>query len=125
MPKKLTLSLLSFALLVFAGATGRYTGTWTSDASGSGGKLAITISGTDLTQASFTFQGQDVKTKPISLKIDGDQVEMSFEYDLDGAVLRSRMTGTLTGKTIKGKYKSANADGSSPVDEGTWEVTQQ
>ncbi|MDQ6678019.1 MAG: hypothetical protein M3Z09_12045 [Acidobacteriota bacterium] len=125
MLKRLAVCFLPLALLVLAGTAGNYTGTWTSDASGSGGKLMLTFSGTDLTQASFSYQGQDVKTKPVSLKIIGNQVDVIFEYDLNGSVLRSRMTGTLTGKTIKGKYQSANPDGSSPVDEGAWEVTQQ
>ncbi len=125
MLRKLTLCLVTLALLVFADSAGSYTGTWTPDSSGGNGKLTLAIGATELTQASFTYQGQDVKAKPISLNADGDQLDFTFEYDLGGTLLRSRMQGTVTGKTIKGKYKSTTAADGSSVDEGTWEVTQQ
>ncbi len=106
-----------------AQAPGTYAGSWTSRATASAGKLTLAFTAEALDSATFTYQGQDVKTKPISLIKDGDHVEFVFEYTLDGNVLRSTMQGNVTGKAVAGKYKSASADGTTPVDEGTWEVT--
>lgn len=74
--------------------------------------------------SSFTYQGQEVKTKPVSVKIEGDRVEVVFAYDFGDAKLHSTMTGTLTGDTMKGKYVSQDAGGQA-VDEGAWEVTRK
>lgn len=93
-------------------------------ANGGGGKLNISIGDDALTSASFSFEGQDVATKAISLKKISDGVEFVFEYSLADNVLRSTMRGTATPAGIKGTYKSATPDGN-PVDEGTWEVTQK
>ncbi len=119
------LALFTIAILSFltAQVPGAYTGTWSSAANGGGGKLMLTFDAEALSSASFSLQGQDVKTKPISIKKDGDSVEFVFEYTLDGNVLRSKMQGTASPLGVKGKYKSTTADGTTPVDEGTWEVT--
>ena len=123
MLKRVTISILALVTLVAAQAPGNYAGTWAG--SSGGGKLTLGFGDGGLTTASFTYQGQDVKSKPISSKADGNIVEFTFEYDLGGTSLRSSMMGTVDGKSIKGKYKSAPAIGGAPVDEGTWEVTQQ
>jgi len=117
-------SVFCFAVCLFAQAPGQYSGTWKSSATGSGGKLMLSFTETALGAASFSYQDQNVKSKPVSLKKDSDHVDLVFEYSLDGNPLRSRMQGTVSQTAIKGKYQSTTADGS-PVDEGTWEVTQQ
>jgi len=119
------LALFSVAIfsILIAQVPGAYTGTWNSAANGGSGKLMMTFEGEALGSASFSIQGQEVKTKPISIKKDGGNVEFVFEYTLEGNVLRSRMQGTTSPLGIKGKYKSTTADETTPVDEGTWEVT--
>ncbi len=123
MLKRLLFCTILFLACLFAQAPGTYTGTWMSRANGGAGKISLAFSASELESATFTFQDQNVKTKPISLTKDGDHVEFVFEYTLDGNVLRSTMQATVTGKALAGKYKSATADGATPVDEGTWEVT--
>lgn len=108
---------------IVAQAPGSYAGSWMSRANGGAGKLSLAFTTDALDSATFSYEGQDVKTKPISLTKDGDRVEFVFEYTLDGNVLRSTMQGNVTAKAVAGKYKSATADGTTPVDEGTWEVT--
>ena len=122
---RLILSALTLILCLSAQAPGSYSGTWSSGSSGSSGKLTLVFGEKGLSASSFTIQGQEVKTKPISSKANGDLVEFTFEYDIDGNLLRSRMEGTIDGHSLKGKYQSSPAGGGSPVDEGTWEVKQQ
>lgn len=122
--------MLLLALTAFGDASGQYSGTWTSAVSGEGGKIEVTLAaavgGSWSARSSFTYRGQDVKTNPVSAKVDGEQVDVFFEYELDGVLLHSRLQGTLAGKTIKGKYvSSAAADSSQQVDAGAWEATQK
>ena len=121
-------------LLLMAGAlcadvTGRYSGTWTSDATGGGGKIEMSFepgaSGEWNSTSSFTYQGQEVRTKTVSSKVTGDQIEVIFEYDIDGLTLRSKMLGSLSGSTIKGKYVSSSTSDNSQVDAGAWEATRK
>ena len=125
---RLAAFLLAFSTLLYADVTGSFAGTWASGSSGSGGAIHMTFTpsaaGEWQAQSSFTYQGQEVKTSPVSVKITGDQVVVVFEYDIDGAKLHSTMRGTLTGDTVKGKYVSQDAGGQ-PMDEGTWEATRK
>lgn len=124
----MALSLVVFVSLLAAEAAGKFTGTWTSSSSGSNGALTIALapgsSGEWTATSSFTYQGQEVKTLPVSVKVTGDQVEVVFSYDLGDAKLHSDMKATLTGDTLKGKYVSMDASGQ-PVDEGTWQATRK
>lgn len=124
----LALLLVTFAALAYADVTGKFAGTWTSAASGNGGDLRLAItpgaSGEWTAQSSFTYQGQEVKTEPLSVKVEGDRVEVVFGYDLADAKLHSTMRGVLSGDKITGKYVSQDADGQA-VDEGTWAVTRK
>ena len=125
MLQRLVLFVSLFTLCGTAQAPGQYAGTWASSSSGSAGKIALAFTGADLTSASFTMQGQDIKAKPISFRKMETECEFVFEYSIDGNVLRSKMLGTVTAKSIKGKYNSTTPDGTTPVDEGTWEATLQ
>ncbi len=116
---------LAAALLfsLAAQAPGMYQGTWASGSSGNSGKLSLAFTDSGLAAASFTLEGQEVVTKPISSKPSESGLDFTFEYDVGGTRLRSRMQGKPEGKTLKGKYQSSPAEGGSPVDEGTWEAT--
>jgi hypothetical protein len=124
----LALSLVAFLGLLYADVTGKFAGTWTSGSSGSGGALQMTFApaanGDWTASSSFTYQGQEVKTVPVSVKITADRVEVVFAYDFGDAKLHSTMTGTLASDTIKGKYVSQDAGGAA-VDEGSWQATRK
>ena len=120
---------LIFAILAYAEVAGTFSGTWTSGANGPGGDIRIAFTpappGEYQARSSFTYQSQEVKTTPVSAKVDGNQVVVVFQYDLGGAKLQSTMRGTLTGDKIQGKYVSQATEGGQVVDEGTWAATRK
>lgn len=115
------------AILAIADSTlaGSYTGTY-SGASGSDGAISLTLKpgkdGAWEGTAGFTLGGQDVKCKTINLKVDGNQLEMTYEFDLQGTALRSTITGIRKGDTMEGTYVTRTTDGGG-VDEGTWKAS--
>jgi hypothetical protein len=122
---RLMLAFISAITLFAAGLAGTYKGTW----SGSGsGDFTITLSqASDDWKADITFTlgGETVKTKVTSLKVDGAKLKCSYQFDLQGTVLESTITGELNGSTLAGDYHTkAVADGSA-VDDGTWKATGQ
>lgn len=71
----------------------------------------------------FTFAGEEVPGKITSLKIDGANLELVYDFDLQGMKLTTSNKGTLKGKTLEGTYETT-ADGM-PVDQGTFTTTAQ
>jgi hypothetical protein len=122
---------LVFALAVVlfgAGVAGTYKGSY-SGSSGASGDILVKLTQADggdwKSEVTFTFNGQDIKTKVTSLKVDGSKVKIVYEFDLDGTGLESTITGELNGTALAGDYHTrAVADGSA-VDEGTWKGTAQ
>jgi hypothetical protein len=125
------LLILCFALvfaLSAAGVAGKYKGTYSGSA-GASGDIVVTLKQVDdsawKSEVSFTFGGQEIKTKVTSVSVDGAKVKIVYEFDLDGNGLESTITGELKGTTLAGDYHTkATADGSA-VDEGTWTATIQ
>jgi hypothetical protein len=118
---------LAFVLLA-AGVAGIYKGTYSGSA-GASGDISVTLKqaedGAWKSDVTFTFGGQDIKTKTTSVTVDGSKVKIVYEFDLDGNGLESTITGDLKGTTLAGTYHTrATADGSA-VDEGTSTGTAQ
>ncbi len=114
-----------FSAVALADVAGTYTGKY--EGSNGGGDISLTLTPSDGGhwdgKASFSMSGGEVKCKIISVKVDGDKVEVVYEFDLDGNALRSTIKGTLKGSTMEGTYETkAVADGSG-VDSGTWKAT--
>ncbi len=119
----LAASLVSLAVAA-DNLAGSYTGPW-SGAAGGSGDIRLKFEQADgkwTCEASFTLGGEEVKTVVKSLKVDGAKVEMKYEFDLQGNKLTSSITGTLSGRTLEGKYETAGPDGT-PVDAGTFKAT--
>src|SRR6266850_72478 len=107
---RLMLAFILAITLFAAGLAGTYKGTWSGSGSG------------DFT---ITLGGETVKTKVTSLKVDGTKLKVAYQFDLQGTVLESTITGELNGTTLAGDYHTkAVADGSA-VDDGTWKATGQ
>lgn len=116
-------------LLVLAGygadrdLAGRYTGEWKSNASGAGGAFRMTLAaapdGTWKCEASFTLEGADIKTTTHQIKLHDSKLDVSYDFEVQGASLRSHMTGEWNGSVFKGRYETAVIGGDG-VDEGTW-----
>jgi hypothetical protein len=118
--------MLQSAALVCAQAdnwSGNWAGTWTGQ-SGSG-DMRVKLSQADgqrKAEASFTIEGADVPTVVKSLKIDGDNIDFEYSFDLQGYKLTSHLTGKRKDRAMEGAYKTTAEDGSD-VDSGTWKLT--
>lgn len=106
-------------------AAGTYKGAYSGGAGGGDFHLTLKADGKGgfSAEVGFTIMGEEVPGKITSLKIDGAKIEMVYDFDLQGTKLQSAASGTLSGKTLGGTYKTS-AEGAA-VDEGTWKTTAQ
>ena len=112
--------------LTAADLSGSYKGTW-SGMSGSGDvTVRVSSSSNDKSQTeiSFTIEGTVVKGKVIALKIDGQHIEITYNFEFDGTQMQSVLTGTVSNGVIEGAYKTKQLSDGSPVDEGTCKLTK-
>lgn len=108
-----------------ADLAGRYAGEWNGSAAAGDMKLTLTKSDKDWKcEVSFTLGGQEVPTTMKRVKIDGDKVEIEYDFDLQGNKLTSTLTGQLEGQTLSGKYHTVDSEKTS-VDDGGWKVTRK
>jgi hypothetical protein len=118
---------LVFALFA-AGLAGTYKGSYSGSA-GASGDISVMLKQADdgawKSEVTFSFGGQDIKTKITSVTVDGSKVKIVYEFDLDGNGLESTITGELNGTTLAGDYHTRAAADGSAVDEGTWKGTSQ
>jgi hypothetical protein len=107
-----------------SGWTGTWAGTWSGESGGSG-SMRVKLSPADgqwTGEAGFTLDGADVPTVMKSVKIDGDNIEFEYAFDLQGYKLLSHLTGKRKDRAVEGSYKTTAEDGSG-VDAGTWKLT--
>jgi hypothetical protein len=128
--RSLSLLFLSTILLVRAadpGMAGNYTGVWKSDASGNGGTIRMTLiavpDASYKCDVSFTLGGEEVKTKLQSFKLENSQLDVAYDFDVQGITARSRITGKWDGKAFAGRYQTTTVDSGDGVDAGTWNAT--
>jgi hypothetical protein len=116
---------LTFALFA-AGLAGTYKGSYSGGASGD---ISVTLKQADdgawKSEVTFTYDGQDIKTKVTSVSVEGAKVKIVYDFDLDGNGLESTITGELKGTTLAGEYHTKSTGDGSAVDEGTWKSTAQ
>src|SRR5260370_240868 len=96
--RSIVLCLVASFILFAAGLAGTYKGTYSGSAGASGDfvvSLTQADSGEWKSEVTFTLGGQDVKTKITSLKVDGSKVTIVYEFDLQGTVLETTITGEL------------------------------
>jgi hypothetical protein len=119
--------LLTSVLLVRAadtGMAGSYTGEWKSDSSGSAGALHMTLDANSKCDISFTLAGEEVKTKIQSFKLENSQFEVAYDFEVQGIVARSKLTGKWDGKAFTGRYQTTVVDSGDGVDAGTWSASR-
>ncbi len=104
---------------------GIFKGTW-KGATGDG-EVTMTLKpdsqGGLAAEVDLIIAGEAVICKVNSVKVDGEHLEMSYDFEVQGAKLRSESKGTLKGATIDGTYKTLAPDAGAEVDQGTWTVT--
>lgn len=115
---------LALTPLIAQSVAGSYVGTWSGAASGDF-RLTLTPAAGDAWKAdvSFTMGGEEYKTKVVSVKVDGNKLDVTYQYSLQGNDLQSKVTGELKGKTFEGTYKATTVGDGSAVDEGTWKAS--
>ena len=125
MRKFIGLFFLSVMLLAAADLAGDYKGTWSGAASGDF-HIVLTHAGDDWkAEVSFSMGGDEVHTKIVSVKVDGNKLNLVYQYDLQGTQLQSAIVGELKDKKFEGTYKATTVADGSDVDEGTWSATAQ
>jgi len=131
--RQLTVCLMMLLATAFAadkGLAGKYAGEWKSAGSGNGGTLHFTLEGPEKgtwkCEVTFSLDGNDVKTIMREVKVqEADaKVEFAYDFDVQGATVRSHLTGDWDGASFKGKYQSTLPDGSQ-VDAGTWTAVRE
>jgi hypothetical protein len=123
---RLFLLCLGAAALLSADLAGRFKGGWSSDSSGSSGSIQLNVKpGADLqnSEATFTLSGSEVKTKVKTLRVAGNNLEMSYEFGIDSTPLVSTLKGKLDGEKLSGSYRTTYLGGDERVDEGTFKTT--
>jgi hypothetical protein len=120
-------------LLVLAGYSadrdlaGRYAGEWKSTSSGNGGAFRMTLEpatdGSWKCEASFSLDGAEIKTTTHQIKLQDSKLDVSYDFEIEGAALRSHMTAAWSGGTFSGRYETALIAGDA-VDAGTWTATR-
>lgn len=102
---------------------GRYSGEWKSEWSGNGGALHMNLEagadGSWKCEAGFSLDGSDIKTTTHQIKLQDSKLDVSYDFEIQGASLRSHMTGEWNGSMFKGRYETALIGGDG-VDAGTW-----
>ena len=117
-----------FPLLLLLGAgknlAGRYTGEWKSNGAAGSGSIHISLEPRSDAKwkcdVSFNVGGDDVKTTIRTCKVDESKLEASYDFELQGTALRSKITGQWNGKAFEGRYETTTVDGGEAVDDGTW-----
>jgi len=120
-------------LLVLAGycadrdLAGRYAGEWKSNSSGAGGAIRMTLEtapdGTWKCEAGFSLEGADIKTTTHQIKLQDSKLDVSYDFEVQGATLRSHMTGEWNGSAFNGRYETTVIGGDG-VDAGTWSASR-
>lgn len=124
-----TLVLFAIFAVMFTAAaadlTGTYKGTWAGGQANGDITMTFRSGGGDAPKADvgFTIAGQDVKCTVTSVKLDGSNIELVYDFDLGDVKLESTATGRLNGKVIEGTYKTKSLADGSAVDEGTWKAS--
>jgi hypothetical protein len=124
--KAFLLCLGAAALLIGAELAGRFKGDWSSDSSGSSGSIQLNVKpGPDPqnSEATFTLSGSEVKTKIKTLRVAGNDLEMSYEFGIDSTPLISTLKGKLEGEKLSGSYRTTYVGRDEKVDEGTFKTT--
>jgi hypothetical protein len=129
---RLMTGLLVLIVAAFAAdrdLAGRFAGEWKSDSSGSGGTIQFVLTPqegaawkSDLT---FSLNNDEVKTVMREVKLQDGKIELTYDFEAQGATLRSHVKGDWDGKAFHGKYETTVTGSSDPVDNGSWTASRR
>lgn len=118
-------SCLALAAFAFAISAGKYSGTWAGLQNDGTIKIALAPASTKgewAADVSFTLGEQEVKCKTVSIKVDGDKLDLAYEFNIGGLQATSTVVGKFDGAKLEGTYTTKSAEGA-PVDQGTFKTT--
>jgi hypothetical protein len=107
---------------------GGYTGEWKSGSSGNGGTIRMMLEaapdGTWKCEAGFSLDGAEIKTTTHQITLKDSKLDVSYDFEIQGVVLRSLLTGTWDGTSFQGRYETSTIGGDG-VDAGTWSARRK
>jgi hypothetical protein len=121
------LFLLVAAFAADTGLVGGYAGEWKSGSSGNGGPIRFVLENTGgawKSTASFSLDGTEVPCTMRTVKIADNKIELVYEFEVQGTVLRSTQKGEWKDGEFHGTYETATADGQG-IDAGTWSAKRK
>ncbi len=74
-------------------------------------------------EASFFLDGAEIKTTTHQIKLQDSKLDVSYDFEIEGAALRSHMTAEWSGGTFSGRYETTLIGGDA-VDAGTWTASR-
>ena len=57
-------------------------------------------------------------------KLDNSQLDVAYDFDIQGITARSKLTGKWDGKAFTGRYQTTAVDTGDGVDSGTWNAAR-
>lgn len=119
----IVLLLLSSLALALPGVAGQYSGTWTGMQSDGTIKIALApaTGGEWTANVSFTLGDQEVKCKTVRIKVDGEKLDLAYEFNLSGLQATSTVAGKFDGAKLEGTYSTKSSEGAA-VDQGTFKT---
>lgn len=121
----LVLLILSTLALASSNPAGQYTGTWTGMNSDGTIRIALTpaqAAGDWTADVSFTLGDQEVKCKTVHIKVDGEKLDLAYEFNISGLQATSTVAGKFDGPKLEGTYTTKSSEGAA-VDQGTFKTT--
>jgi len=118
------LPALSLLALALASPAGKYSGTWVGLQSEGTIKIQLAQAsgkGEWSADVSFTLGEQEVKCKTVSIKVDGDKLDLAYEFNVGGLQATSTVVGKFDGAKLEGTYSTKSAEGAA-VDQGTFKT---
>jgi len=131
MPRLITLVLVLIAAASAADRdlAGRFAGEWKSATSDNGGMIQFALDPQDggawKCELTFFLDDGEVKTVMREVKLQDGKIEIAYDFDVEGATLRSRVKGEWDGGAFRGKYETTLSDGSQQVDSGSWNASRK
>jgi hypothetical protein len=123
---RLPIVLLLVSSLAFAlpSPAGQYSGTWTGMNSDGTIKIALAPAATPgewTAEVSFTLGDQEVKCKTVRVNIDGEKLDLAYEFNISGLQATSTVAGKFEGSKLEGTYSTKSSEGAA-VDQGTFKT---
>ncbi|MEO7412949.1 MAG: hypothetical protein ABIZ81_06295 [Opitutaceae bacterium] len=101
---------------------GTYAGKWMTDAIEGTLRLKLQQVGAAWTgESSFTYDGAEIPTKVVRVKVEGTKIEVVIAWDSQGTPAETRLTGELSGEKIEGTFQSKVANETTA---GKWNATR-